>query len=161
MGGTLVFGNTTHADSPVVTTLDAGFAAFWAAYPKRKAKKDARKAWADLRPTAALQAEILAALVWQTEEWANPLYTPLPASYLRGERWTDEPDAPAAPGEARRPAWAQGARTLPHYPTWSCQHGGAVYKGVVQVSCMSRSACSILTTLNRPVVAQTEGEQEP
>ena len=111
MGGTLVFGNTPHADSPVVTTLDAGFAAFWAAYPRRKHKKDARKAWADLRPTPDLHAEILAALVWQTEEWATSpvMYTPLPASYLRGERWTDEPDRQETPGTSRLPAWAQTA----------------------------------------------------
>ena len=109
MGGTLVFGNTPRADASVVTTLEHGFDAFWAAYPKRKAKKEARKAWADLRPTATLQAEILAALVWQTEEWSNPLYTPLPASYLRGERWTDEPDPQVAPVNTRLPAWAQTA----------------------------------------------------
>ena len=109
MGGTLVFGHPAHADSPVVTPLDAGFAAFWAAYPKRKAKKDALKAWTDLRPTAALQAEILAALVWQTVEWSNPVYTPLPASYLRGERWTDEPDPQGSPANTRLPAWAQTA----------------------------------------------------
>ena len=109
MGGTLVFGNTPHADSPLVTPLEQGFAAFWAAYPKRKAKKDALKAWTDLRPTAALQAEILAALVWQTVEWSNPLYTPLPASYLRGERWTDEPDPQGSPVNTRLPAWAQTA----------------------------------------------------
>jgi hypothetical protein len=111
MGCTLVLWDTPDADPPVVTTLDAGFAAFWAAYPRRKHKKDARKAWADLRHTAALHAEILAALVWQTEEWATRpvMYTPLPASYLRGERWTDEPDRPETPVNTRLPAWAQAA----------------------------------------------------
>ena len=111
MGSTLVFGHPAHADTPVVTTESRGFDAFWAAYPRRKHKKDARKAWADLRPTPDLHAEILAALVWQTEEWATSpvMYTPLPASYLRGERWTDEPDRAETPVNPRLPAWAQAA----------------------------------------------------
>ena len=109
MGRTLVLWDTALTAHAVVTPLEQGFAAFWAAYPKRKAKKDAWKAWQELRPSAALHAEILAALVWQTEEWTNPTYTPLPASYLRGERWTDEPCPSVTAINTRLPAWAQTA----------------------------------------------------
>ena len=69
-----------------------GFDDFWAKYPRRQAKLDAQKAWAKLRPSPELQADILTALIWQTasDQWQRG-YVPLPASYLRGRRWEDEP----------------------------------------------------------------------
>jgi uncharacterized protein YhdP len=73
----------------------AGFDLFWSRYPRRVAKGDARKAWAKLNPSPQLCAEILAALEWQREQdgWQKDdgQYIPYPASYLRGERWEDEP----------------------------------------------------------------------
>ena len=75
------------------STLD-GFDAFWAAYPRHDARKDALKAWATLSPSPDLQAEILSALAWQCDlpDWRKHggQFVPLPATYLRGERWTDE-----------------------------------------------------------------------
>lgn len=71
----------------------SGFQLFWAKYPRREAKIDAYKAWRQLQPDPELQASIHAALEWQisANQWADqPLYCPLPASYLRAERWTDE-----------------------------------------------------------------------
>ncbi len=74
---------------------DPGFAAFWAKYPRRVSKKDARKAWAELRPDAELVADILAALEWQAQQpqWLKDggAFIPYPASWLRAERWEDEP----------------------------------------------------------------------
>lgn len=67
------------------------FQLFWAAFPRRQAKKDALKAWRQLKPTTATVQAILDALRWQTQtdQWKRGII-PLPASYLRGERWTDE-----------------------------------------------------------------------
>lgn len=89
----------------------ASFDTFWAAYPRRVAKAEARKAWAKLNPSPELLAEILAALDWQraSEQWQKDggQYTPYPASYIRGERWTDEPPAPTyAAGHTVREARA-------------------------------------------------------
>lgn len=75
------------------------FEAFWALYPRRQGKKDARKAWDKLGVDAALWAEIEAALEWQTRQpaWTRErgTYVPYPATWLRGERWTDErPEVP-------------------------------------------------------------------
>ena len=73
---------------------DPGFQRFWAAYEKRVAKKDARKAWAELNPSPELVDQICLALEWQftQPEWAkqNYQFAPYPASYLRGSRWEDE-----------------------------------------------------------------------
>ena len=70
------------------------FAAFWAIYPRKCAKGDARKAWnqtASIRPDmdsliAAVKAQI------NCEQWRKDggTYIPYPASWLRAERWDDE-----------------------------------------------------------------------
>ena len=77
--------------SELVTDFDR----FWHAYPRRTAKGTARKAWAKLAPDAALVERILEALVWQTRQpdWLRDggTYIPYPASWLRAERWDDEP----------------------------------------------------------------------
>jgi hypothetical protein len=73
---------------------DHDFELFWQAYPRRIAKGDARKAFAQAMRVTTIE-EILMALAWQVHQpaWTrdNGDYIPHPASYLRAERWTDEP----------------------------------------------------------------------
>jgi len=108
MGRSLVFRPATRTTGPLGVT-EEGFAAFWAAYPKRQARQEALKAWRRLRPSAEVQQAILDALEWQVPSWPDLTYAPLPATYLRGERWTDEPLAVAQHVNTRLPAWAQAA----------------------------------------------------
>lgn len=70
------------------------FNTFWAAYPKKVAKADARKAWLqtkDVRPdiTTVINAVTSAC---KTESWmqGGGKYIPHPATWIRGERWDDE-----------------------------------------------------------------------
>ena len=72
--------------------LSQGFSAFWARYPVRKAKQDAEKAW-NQKVTPEIEEQIHAALDWQIQEWeALDWYTPpLPATYIRQARYTDQP----------------------------------------------------------------------
>jgi hypothetical protein len=74
---------------------------FWRCYPRRVGKKDARKAWMEMAPTATDVALMEAALAWQSQQpsWLEDggQYVPFPASYLRAERWTDEPPMRVAP----------------------------------------------------------------
>jgi hypothetical protein len=75
----------------LVPEHDPDFARFWAACPLKVAKLDARKAWADLKPTSELVDRMVRALAWQGPIWACQGYgTPYPATWLRAERWTDE-----------------------------------------------------------------------
>lgn len=69
-----------------------GFQWFWSLYPRRDARLDAWKAWCQTRPNADTRNLILGALDWQIPKWAkdNFEYAPLPATYLRNQRWTDE-----------------------------------------------------------------------
>lgn len=70
---------------------EAQWEKFWSAYPVKHAKKDARKAWAQLRPSAALVDRIVAHLLLRVKsrQWREG-FIPLPATFLRGERWEDE-----------------------------------------------------------------------
>lgn len=74
---------------------DTTFAQFWAIYPRRVNKKEAQKAWSQLHPPPELVTEILAALAWQVRQpqWLkdDAAYVPHAATWLRGERWEDEP----------------------------------------------------------------------
>lgn len=73
---------------------DSGFDRFWEAYPNKKARRDAERAWKKLSPGPNLQKRILhdvtmkAASVEWTKEGGR--FVPYPASYIRGERWNDE-----------------------------------------------------------------------
>ena len=73
---------------------DELFDQFWQAYPKRVAKKPARRAWDKLHVDNDLLAKILAALAWQkrTDDWQRDggRYIPNPATWLNGGRWEDE-----------------------------------------------------------------------
>lgn len=85
----------------VVPDLDL-FDSFWVLYPKKNAKLDARKAWRAIAPELYVDIIIATAawrLVWLKRDEMQ--YVPLPASWLRGERWEDE-----LPNDGQRPAAA-------------------------------------------------------
>ena len=63
---------------------------FWTLYPRRVAKKDAQKAWAQMSEAQRMSAVVACAnwrKIWATKDAE---YLPYPASWLRGERWEDE-----------------------------------------------------------------------
>ncbi|MDD4774812.1 MAG: hypothetical protein PHZ09_14620 [Eubacteriales bacterium] len=82
------------------------FNAFWAAYPRRQAKQDALKAFTKLKPDNDLLTVIIDAVKRQTdtEDWQRDggRFIPLPASYLNGRRWEDEPGQQAEPKPKHR-----------------------------------------------------------
>lgn len=99
----------------VVTDFD--FDDFWALYPRRVAKKDARNAWNKIGPKH--RPQILAALFEWARIWnarGEVQYIPHPATWLNGERWEDDfpPDhRPYSPQQIRREeAKEEGDRTV-------------------------------------------------
>jgi uncharacterized protein YdaU (DUF1376 family) len=74
------------------------FAEFWLAYPNKKAKGDAEKAWNALRPDDSLTDQILRAVesAKTGEAWLKDggQFIPYPATWLRAKRWLDGDSAP-------------------------------------------------------------------
>lgn len=86
------------------TTTENLFAQFWLAYPKKKSKGDAERAFKKLKANKEFLQIILSALEgakkskdWQKE---NGKYIPYPASWLNSKGWEDEfeLDKPKEPG---------------------------------------------------------------
>lgn len=71
-------------------SLPTGFDAFYLIYARHEARKDALKAWNALSADDQLAA-MDGALAWRKNYLARERqHVPLPATFLRGERWTDE-----------------------------------------------------------------------
>ena len=88
--------NNTGSNNTFNNTLEDiyPFEEFWKAYPKKKAKEAAKKAWAKLKPDETLGKTIITAVLGSanTTDWKkeNGKYIPYPATYLNGKRWEDE-----------------------------------------------------------------------
>lgn len=88
--------NNTGSNNTSNNTLEDiyPFDEFWSAYPKKKAKEAAKKAWIKLKPNETLGKEIIQAVTEsaKTKDWIkeNGKYIPYPATYLNGKRWEDE-----------------------------------------------------------------------
>jgi len=80
---------------------DSLFSRFWQAYPKKKAKDAARKAFAKRAPNEALLATMLAAIADQkrADSWTREKgrYIPHPATWLNGGCWDDHIDSEVKP----------------------------------------------------------------
>jgi hypothetical protein len=75
---------------------DLDWQTFWATFPRREGKKDAMKAWSQL--TADQKFRARETLPVHVKFWnlsgRERHYIPLPATWLRGERFDDELEMP-------------------------------------------------------------------
>ena len=82
--------NLTRTNMVAAAPLDDGFDDFWMAYPRKKGKGQAERAWTAAIKSAAPE-EIIAGLLrvkWPSE----PKFIKHPATWLNGRCWLDEPD---------------------------------------------------------------------
>jgi len=74
------------------------FNIFWEAYPKRKSKGQAEKAFTKLNPSGELLKTILASIEWAKEsiDWQKDdgKFIPYPATWLNARGWEDEYEKP-------------------------------------------------------------------
>ena len=80
---------------PIVTKSDGdSFNRFWAAYPRRKDKLDAQRAWVKAIKIATPE-EIIAGAMRYAKTAVEP-FIKLPATFLNKGSWMDEEPAPAS-----------------------------------------------------------------
>jgi hypothetical protein len=86
---------------PGAKVLAVSFERFWAAYPKKRNKGDALKAWRALKPSEELVTAILAAVErakasvqWRKDEGQ---FIPYPATWLRARGFEDEEHVDVVP----------------------------------------------------------------
>ena len=76
------------------------FDEFWALYPRRVSKKEAMTAWSRL--DEGKQFEVIQSLPIHVRYWSlsgtTKEFIPYPATWLNGERWTDELEMPEPTG---------------------------------------------------------------
>lgn len=91
---------------------ESDFELFWAAWPRKVAKAEARKAWAQTARVRPDLQTILTAIkaACGTEQWmrGQGQYIPHPATWLRGERWEDEHEV-KLPGVVNAKPWHETA----------------------------------------------------
>lgn len=89
----------------------AGFAEFWAAYPRKTGKDAARRAWAKATERAEVRTLLDGVQRYATDpNLPEPQYVPHPATWLNGGRWDDDPlpvrmSSPTATATQPRSAW--------------------------------------------------------
>ena len=89
-------GKDTLAQKPAQSGQNAqsGFDLFWAAYPKKRNKGDAEKAWKGIKPSNELVSIMLNKLeqAKTCRDWVKDggQYIPYPASWLRRKGWEDD-----------------------------------------------------------------------
>ncbi|MCU1647123.1 MAG: hypothetical protein JWN03_7398 [Nocardia sp.] len=110
---TYVVTEKTPSTAPRPTPTEApGFAEFWAAYPRRTDKGGARRAYAKAITRAAPDDVLAGAHRFAADpNLPEPQFVPHPATWLNGERWTDE----ALPSRIQpgRPSLPDGRQLTP------------------------------------------------
>lgn len=88
------------------------FDRFWAAYPKKRKKPDARKAWKQteaVRPPVDQIISVVQAYC-KTQDWIknDGAFIPYPATFIRAEQWDDEIEV-KLPGIVNEKPWQETA----------------------------------------------------
>lgn len=90
-------------------TTEEMFDIFWKAYPKKKDKAKAFRAFKKLKPDETLLNTILKALERQKNDpnWIKDKrqFMPYPSTYLNNHRWEDETDEEACGHDATNKAF--------------------------------------------------------
>jgi uncharacterized protein YdaU (DUF1376 family) len=85
---------TNNQDKPPLPPLGESFKKFWKAYPKKKSKGQAEKAFFKLKPNEQLVDVMIAAVERATtsENWVkdNGQFIPNPATWINAKGWEDE-----------------------------------------------------------------------
>ena len=88
------------------SSVDDGFAEFWAIYPRKVGKGAARKAWNKARKTATTEQIVAGCNLYASlRRKQDPQYTAHPATWLNAERWLDDMNPEPETPEPEIPRW--------------------------------------------------------
>lgn len=88
---------------PAAAVVAAGFETFWGVYPRNTAKGEARRAWpAAVKAAGSMTAILDGARRYAEDPNREERYTAHAATWLRAERWNDDPLPPKAGAPANR-----------------------------------------------------------
>lgn len=115
---------------------EEGFDKFWAAYPKKRSKGDAYKAWcasADRRPPTEQIIKALTVLK-ASPDWTKDAgqFIPYPSTWLRAWGWDDVPEVQIADVRRDGKLWWQTVRGIEakaeelNIEPWNGRNEGAV-----------------------------------
>ena len=83
-----------HLPHPATGPQGSNFEKFWQAYPRKRSKGQAEKAWKSIKPDDALITKIISALeiARTSSDWLRDggRYIPYPATWLRAKGWEDQ-----------------------------------------------------------------------
>lgn len=114
-----------------INPLDAQaqFEAWWALWPagRKSGRKNAFRAFTNAVPAAVEFEELMSRtrmLVEQDYRHREKAYIPLPATFLNGDRWNDEPVPPTSRREKElTPEWAKIPAQDDALVAWAQKHG--------------------------------------
>lgn len=108
--------DTPHTPQGEEQVREQDFDKFWALYPKKKSKGQARTAWNKLNPSAETVRAIMEKLplLIASEDWkkSGGQYIPYPATWINAEGWNDEVARPAISEYTPKQAYDPGTAEL-------------------------------------------------
>lgn len=90
-GDTVVTLNVLNPNKKLKETLVHEFNQFWAVYPRKQAKGEARRAFAKAVAHTDVDTIIKGAIRYADDPNRSPSFTAMPATWLNQERWEDGP----------------------------------------------------------------------
>ena len=101
-GSQISLPSVTHGDATSPRPTELGFDRFWSAYPKKRHKPDAARAWKAVDGARHLEAVLAGLERWKGSEAWGEGFVEDPARFLRQRQWEDEPRRPHTRREAGR-----------------------------------------------------------
>jgi len=90
-GSQISLPSVTQGDATSPRPTELGFDRFWAAYPKKRHKPDAVRAWRGADGARHLEAILAGLERWRRSEAWGEGFVEDPATFLRQRQWEDEP----------------------------------------------------------------------
>lgn len=102
----------------VLSTREASFDEFWAVYPRRAGKVEARKAWSTAIKRALPEVIIASALRYRDDPNREDRFTAHPSTWLNQGRWDDDP----LPSRASKPVGRVDQNLAEYHRIYGEQH---------------------------------------